>query len=404
MPLKNNKTNTVEYLNIDWFRLIAALLVITIHTSPLTSFSDTADFILTRIIARTAVPFFFMASGFFLIPESKSVMASVKKLVGLYLLAILLYLPLNIYSGQQVTNFGDGLRAVFFDGTFYHLWYMPAAILGILLLAAMRRFLSLKGCLIVCCILYVIGLGGDSYYGLVSQLPPLKVFYDGIFVFSSYTRNGIFLAPVFLCLGWFIGSQKMSAPVKPKRFLHPRISFIWPMILFLVLMAVEALILRFLDVQRHDSMYIFLLPCMYCLFSWLACKTRGRADKARGEDGKARGEVSKARGEVSKARSEVSKARGEVSKARGRAGNFISGIDQRRLGAMLRSVSLSIYILHPWVIVAVRGAAKILHLEKLLVDQSFIHFIAVAIGSCIMAVILWICKQIFIKKYRQRQK
>ena len=137
-------------------------------------------------------------------------------------------------------------------------------------------------------------------------------------------------------------------------------------------------------------MYIFLLPCMYCLFSWLACKTRGRADKARGEDGKAR--------------SEVSKARGEVSKACGRAGNFISGIDQRRLGAMLRSVSLSIYILHPWVIVAVRGAAKILHLEKLLVDQSFIHFIAVAIGSCIMAVILWICKQIFIKKYRQRQK
>ena len=48
-------------------RLIAALLIVTIHTSPLSSYTETGDFILTRIIARIAVPFFFMTSGFFLI-------------------------------------------------------------------------------------------------------------------------------------------------------------------------------------------------------------------------------------------------------------------------------------------------------------------------------------------------
>ena len=56
-----------NYVGLDCFRLFAAFLVIAIHTSPLLSFSETGDFILTRIIARVAVPFFFMTSGFFLI-------------------------------------------------------------------------------------------------------------------------------------------------------------------------------------------------------------------------------------------------------------------------------------------------------------------------------------------------
>ena len=61
------RTMNKNYTGIDYFRFIAALLIIAIHTSPLGSFSETGDFMLTRIIARVAVPFFFMTSGFFLI-------------------------------------------------------------------------------------------------------------------------------------------------------------------------------------------------------------------------------------------------------------------------------------------------------------------------------------------------
>ena len=55
------------YTGIDYFRMIAAFFIIAIHTSPFSSYSETGDFILTRVIARVAVPFFFMTSGFFLI-------------------------------------------------------------------------------------------------------------------------------------------------------------------------------------------------------------------------------------------------------------------------------------------------------------------------------------------------
>ncbi len=51
------------YPGIDVFRMIAALLVVAIHTSPLSSASAVGDFLLTRVTARVAVPFFFMASG-----------------------------------------------------------------------------------------------------------------------------------------------------------------------------------------------------------------------------------------------------------------------------------------------------------------------------------------------------
>ena len=47
-----------DYTGIDIFRVIASLLVIAIHTSPLKDLSQTFDFILTRVTARIAVPFF----------------------------------------------------------------------------------------------------------------------------------------------------------------------------------------------------------------------------------------------------------------------------------------------------------------------------------------------------------
>lgn len=55
------------YKDINYFRMVAALLVVAIHTSPLCSYSQLGDFILTRMIARVAVPFFFMTTGFFVL-------------------------------------------------------------------------------------------------------------------------------------------------------------------------------------------------------------------------------------------------------------------------------------------------------------------------------------------------
>ena len=124
------------YTGIDYFRLGAALLVIAIHTSPLASISEGADFFLTRIAARVAVPFFMMASGFFLISQyafdNRKLKTFLKKTAVIYGISILVCLPLNLYNGyfSGAHLLPKLLQDLIFDGTLYHLWYLPASMLG----------------------------------------------------------------------------------------------------------------------------------------------------------------------------------------------------------------------------------------------------------------------------------
>lgn len=354
-----------QYAGIDRFRMLAAFLVIAIHTSPLASFSETGDFILTRIIARVAVPFFFMASGFFLLPGEEpcacgngKLQAFAKKTACIYGAAIMLYLPVNLYNGyfRMENLLPNMIKDVVFDGTMYHLWYLPAAITGAYIAWHLVKRFGYRKAAAVAFILYLIGLFGDSYYGVSKQIPCLNSFYTFIFRISAHTRNGIFFAPLFFVLGGAFAKRDREAETIPgektvgKSVCGLGISFI--------LLFVEAMILRYKNMQRHDSMYLFLVPCMCFLFSViLACGERGnsRIGKA-GKAGKAR------------------KAR-EAGKA-GEAG---------KLG--YRSISMLIYIIHPLVIIEVRLFAKLAGLQQTCVENSIIHFIIVYVISILQSVV-----------------
>lgn len=248
---------------IDWLRLAAAILVIAIHTSPLADFSETGDFILTRVLARIAVPFFFMTSGYFLLSRyhdsDRKLRHFLKKTGWIYGASILLYLPLNFRNGyfSQSQLLPELLKDLIFDGTMYHLWYLPASMLGMLIAWKLVEKLDFSKGLVMALLLYLVGLFGDSYYVVVEKLPLLKAFYDRLFELFDYTRNGLFFAPVFLMLGGFIADErrKLSSVEAGVGFL-----------ISLGLLLAEALILHRHGFQRHDSMYVFLLPAMYFLF------------------------------------------------------------------------------------------------------------------------------------------
>ena len=114
-----------EYGGIGYFRIIAAILVIAIHTSPLLSVNEVADFILTRIVARIAVPFFFMTTGFFIYSKMEKKQFSYEqfymKIGKIYGISILLYLPLNFYTGYF--NGMDILENSLFMGSCVHTFY-----------------------------------------------------------------------------------------------------------------------------------------------------------------------------------------------------------------------------------------------------------------------------------------
>lgn len=261
-----------NYGGLDRFRTAAAFLVIAIHTSPLALLSAEADFFLTRILGRVAVPFFFMITGHFILSgwllrrdnrEFPKILSFLKKTLLLYGISALLYLPLGIYAGHyDRLNPGALLRLLVFDGTFYHLWYFPACLLGVLLLCLLRRFLSVRATAMAALLLYAAGLLGDSYYGVASAVPGLSGLYKQVFHLFSYTRNGLFLAPVFLLLGALAGRAGKSR--QPRRLASG-------LLISFVFLTAEGFTLRALELQRHDSMYIALLPCMYFLYRLLLC-------------------------------------------------------------------------------------------------------------------------------------
>ena len=149
----------MSYIGIDFFRLAAALLVIAIHTSPLESFNPTCDFILTRILARVAVPFFLMTSGFFMIsrwtPNNDRLKKFVKKTALIYFAAILLYIPINIYNGyfKMENLLPNIIKDIVFDGTLYHLWYLPAAIIGAIIAWLLVKKLEYEKALVIAALL-----------------------------------------------------------------------------------------------------------------------------------------------------------------------------------------------------------------------------------------------------------
>ena len=100
-----------------------------------------------------------------------------------------------------------------------------------------------------------------------------------------------------------------------------------------VLMLAEALLLRRFGWQRHNSMYVFLPGVMYFLFALLLIP-------------------------------------------RGRGAGWMAPF------------SLLVYILHPWVIVLVRGAARVAGLWGPLVENSVGHYLAVCLGTAAAAAVI----------------
>lgn len=347
-----------EYRKIDMFRMIAAGLIVAIHTAPFSSINETMDYVITYCLGRIGVPFFLMVTGYFVLApyysKEEDAVGKVKKylikMLQLYGVSIMLYLPVNIYSGQLPESFGEAAKQLVFDGTFYHLWYLPAVILGTVFFIVLMKAAGNKWTGAVSVLLYLIGMLGDSCYGLVSQIPVAETIYEAMFQISSYTRNGIFFVPVFLWLGMNLGRGKLRFWEKSR---FPGNVGQAPLLatalgVSAAAMVAEGFLTWYFELQRHNSMYLFLLPVMLFLFQLLACEKWGNGEGRRDTRSGRRWELKN-----------------------------------------LRGISMWIYIIHPICIIVVRGCAKVIKQQSILVDNSLVHYLVVCMGSVAGAAILY---------------
>lgn len=178
-------------VTFDYLKIILSMLVITIHMPPLFSADSIIGWSISNGIARIAVPIFFMLNGYYM--ESKltnfnTVWKYIKRFIVLYIVWMLIYLPFfcGMPIRHQLVNLLTG---------YFHLWYLPALIIGTALLFLFRKTIKYNYVILaIALILYFTGLYiQNNYYGIQTENIRQVLF-----------RNGFFMGFPFIFLGWFI--------------------------------------------------------------------------------------------------------------------------------------------------------------------------------------------------------
>lgn len=199
-------TTTIKrFSSIDDMKVIAAFLVICIHIPFPGTFGD-----VTSMLGRIAVPFFFIASGFFANENLDKIKSSFLKLLKLILLANLLYFVWycfvtfitteNISSYfKSIFNLTNFLKVIFlnFSPVSEHLWYLNAYLYVLIF-----YYIAVKYKIIEKLYWFIpILLLGDLVLGAYSKL------LFGVEIPYIIVRNFIFVGIPYFLLGDYLSKK-----------------------------------------------------------------------------------------------------------------------------------------------------------------------------------------------------
>ena len=171
-----------QYASIDIARYVSALLVVCIHTFPFLEISETFNTYFIHTVCRLAVPFFFTTSGFFFFRNYDSenedlnetrLKKALIRLFRIYLIWTILYLPYTIFdythTGFHIKYLFTYVRDFFLNGSYYHLWFLPALMLADVIVYCLYKKKGLNFTLLITFILYFVGY-------LINVYTPIWVF------------------------------------------------------------------------------------------------------------------------------------------------------------------------------------------------------------------------------------
>jgi surface polysaccharide O-acyltransferase-like enzyme len=260
--------------SIDSYRLLLAFLVVCIHCDLVGFFYGCID-----VIARIAVPSFFLISGFFMFNRDihvfrKHVKLTINRLLRIFLLASVFYLIFGMVSTfvgeikvsihsylSEIFSFKSIVKLVIFNVPIYcvPLWYLLAYIYVLIICYFFAKFLykHYKFCLFMSLLFLLICVMFASYF---------RLFWGGVYfgheivIYSYIVRNAYFEGlPLFL-IGFILAKHS------EKFLLHKKKGSDITLLVLIIVFAILTLIERFLIVQRLTFMYISTIPLVICIF------------------------------------------------------------------------------------------------------------------------------------------
>ncbi len=264
MKIRNN--------SIDIFRLVSAILVVSIHTVPLVEVNHNISYIITYIIPRIAVPFFFCVSGYYYVKKLKNsddvkniLINTLKKLLVVYIIWSIIYFAKDfiiiLKNNDSIYNFIiKCIKNFFIYGSYIQLWYFPALMYSLIIITIFIKRNHVKILFIISIILYIIGCLGCSWYVIGNYIPLINKLINGQ---QFIVIRRIFLTGLpFTVLGYFINSTEQKFNIKNRRNL---------LILSILLFIIENTLVIHLNLQKNVvislSLYVFLYFIMINLLT-----------------------------------------------------------------------------------------------------------------------------------------
>lgn len=253
----DNKRNQ----SIDLFKFIFSICVIMIHTQ-LFKNNNIAYITITMGLARLAVPFFFITSGYYFYQKldlQKNVKSYFIKNIKIFVifekLEVIFY-TVPLLSIIQKYGIFVYLWRILSTGLGGAYWYITSLIFSLLILTPFWKRKSIAPTFIIGLLLYLVVFTNDSY-GFFFENTMIQNISKMHTMIWTWPQAGLCSSLLYLSIGAYIYEKK------------PQVSYL-PMKLFL---SIICLICEALFLQTHGAYdgncYIMLIVCVPLLFLWL---------------------------------------------------------------------------------------------------------------------------------------
>lgn len=192
---------------IDIIKIISAILIIGSHSLPIFH-KEIYNYFYGQWFFRFSVPFFMIVTGYFFSKANNNKRRKqIKKIFTLYIISTILYIPFIILYRDGTISYW--IKTFLFG--YFHLWYLVAVAIGLILWCVLERILG-KYTLGIAVFLLAVGIVFDEYHILINSTVIEKM----SFVVDEYlggARNAVFFAFPMLYLGKVINiyEKKLKA-------------------------------------------------------------------------------------------------------------------------------------------------------------------------------------------------
>lgn len=269
-----SRVERTEYNNIDFMKVIMAVLVVAIHTSFSSIIGDVNGQKIIMRVLGISVPFFFVASGFLIWNKIWSsskeeklnrLKGWIKKTARLYMWWTLIYLPFTIYGFYKDENLSVLKSVALFFRNFllvgenylsWPLWYLLGMLVAGCIIYLMVRWDWKDRTMFLVGLLFA--LIGASINFCISNgiLESITAIYVKLF---NSTRNGFFEGLPYILIGVLIASKGV---IKSKKILWVifTVSFLlhmfgYSLADFVVVYSLFSLVIQFDLKRRTDDLY-----------------------------------------------------------------------------------------------------------------------------------------------------